>query len=103
MRNSTVEIALQLIAPASAICFSYRAIFRPLLFIDHGLDESSRTAVRTKFVSRTAQARRKILCIEDDRETPALIAEEVERDFDVSVACSGQEGLLAVMKATAGF
>jgi len=43
------------------------------------------------------------LCIEDDRETAAIIAEEVERDFDVSVAYSGQEGLLAVMKATPDF
>jgi DNA-binding NarL/FixJ family response regulator len=47
------------------------------------------------------QARRKILCIEDDRETVALIAEElVDRGFDVSTAYSGQEGLLAIMKAT---
>ena len=48
-----------------------------------------------------ADARRKILCIEDDRETAALIAEElVDRGFDVSVAFDGQEGLLAIMKAT---
>jgi DNA-binding NarL/FixJ family response regulator len=48
-----------------------------------------------------AQARRKILCIEDDRETAALIAEElVDHGFDVSTAYSGQEGLLAIMKAT---
>jgi DNA-binding NarL/FixJ family response regulator len=33
------------------------------------------------------QARRKILCIEDDRETVALIAEElVDHGFDVSTA-----------------
>ena len=61
------------------------------------------TAVRTKFVSRMAQARRQVLCIEDDRETAALIAGEVERDFDVSVAYGGQEGLLAVMKTTPDF
>jgi len=48
-----------------------------------------------------AQARRKILCIEDDRETAALIAEELtDRGFEVSAAYSGQEGLLSVMKAT---
>jgi len=48
-----------------------------------------------------AQARKKILCIEDDRETAALIAEElIERGFDVGIAYSGQDGLMAVMKAT---
>ena len=48
-----------------------------------------------------ADARRKILCIEDDRETAALIAEElVERGFEVAVAHGGQEGLLAIMRAT---
>ncbi len=48
-----------------------------------------------------ADANRKILCIEDDRETAALIAEElVERGFRVIVAYSGQEGLLSIMKAT---
>lgn len=48
-----------------------------------------------------ADARKKILCIEDDRETAALIAEElVERGFEVSVAYGGQEGLLAIMKST---
>ena len=48
-----------------------------------------------------AQARRKILCIEDHRETAALIAEELsDRGFEVQIAHSGQEGLLAIMKAT---
>lgn len=48
-----------------------------------------------------AHADRKILCIEDDRETARLIAEElVERGFSVSVAYSGQEGLMAIMRAT---
>ena len=46
-------------------------------------------------------ARRKILCIEDDRETAALIAEELaDRGFDVSLAHGGEEGLLAIMKST---
>ncbi len=44
--------------------------------------------------------RTKILCIEDDRETAALIAAElVDRGFDVSIAHSGEEGLLAIMRA----
>jgi DNA-binding NarL/FixJ family response regulator len=48
-----------------------------------------------------AQAREKILCIEDDRETAALIAEElIDCGFEVSTAHGGEEGLLAIMKAT---
>src|SRR5215469_9272381 len=46
-----------------------------------------------------AHARNKILCVEDDRETAALIAEElVDRGFEVSVAHSGQEGLAAILR-----
>ena len=46
-----------------------------------------------------AEARKKILCIEDDRETAALIAEElVERGYEVSVAHDGREGLAAILK-----
>ncbi|MGD0148996.1 MAG: response regulator [Xanthobacteraceae bacterium] len=42
-----------------------------------------------------------ILCIEDDRETAALVAEELrDRGFKVTIAHGGQEGLLAIMKAT---
>jgi DNA-binding NarL/FixJ family response regulator len=48
-----------------------------------------------------AHVPRKILCIEDDRDTADLIAEElVDRGFEVSVAYGGQEGLMAIMKAT---
>ncbi|MGA2815728.1 MAG: response regulator [Xanthobacteraceae bacterium] len=48
-----------------------------------------------------AHAHRKILCIEDDRETARLIAEELaERGFEVDVAYGGQEGLMAIMRAT---
>jgi DNA-binding NarL/FixJ family response regulator len=48
-----------------------------------------------------AHARKKILCIEDDRETAALIAEElVDRGFQVSIAHNGQEGLFAILKDT---
>ena len=46
-----------------------------------------------------ARARKKILCIEDDRETAALIAEElVDRGFEVSIAHNGQEGFVAILK-----
>jgi len=46
-----------------------------------------------------AEARKKILCIEDDRETAALIVEElVERGFEVSVAHDGRAGLAAILK-----
>jgi len=46
-----------------------------------------------------AEARKKILCIEDDRETAALIAEElVERGFEISIAHDGRAGLAAVLK-----
>jgi len=48
-----------------------------------------------------AHVRRKILCIEDDCETAGLIAEELtDRGFDVSVAHSGQEGLMAIMRVS---
>jgi DNA-binding NarL/FixJ family response regulator len=48
-----------------------------------------------------AKARRTILCIEDDRETAGLIAEELEdRGFAVEITHSGQEGILAIMKAS---
>jgi DNA-binding NarL/FixJ family response regulator len=44
---------------------------------------------------------KRILCIEDDRETAGLIAEELlDRGFEVRIAYGGQEGLLAIMKAT---
>ena len=42
---------------------------------------------------------RRILCVEDDRETAALIVEElVERGYAVSVAHEGHEGLAAILK-----
>src|SRR5271156_5361397 len=44
-------------------------------------------------------AEKKILCIEDNRETAALIAEElVERGFDVVLAHDGSEGFSAILK-----
>ena len=46
-----------------------------------------------------AEARKKILCIEDDRETAALIVEElIERGFEVSIAHDGRSGLAAILK-----
>jgi DNA-binding NarL/FixJ family response regulator len=46
-----------------------------------------------------AYASKKVLCVEDDRETAALIAEElVERGFGIRIAHNGQEGLLAILK-----
>jgi DNA-binding response OmpR family regulator len=46
-----------------------------------------------------AQARKKILCIEDDRETAKLIAEELsERGFSAVVAYDGRVGLAAILK-----
>ncbi len=45
------------------------------------------------------EAQKKILCIEDDRETAALIAEElVDRGYAVTLAHDGQEGLAAILK-----
>ena len=45
------------------------------------------------------EARKTILCIEDDRETAALIAEELtDRGFAVDVAHNGQEGLATILR-----
>jgi len=44
--------------------------------------------------------RKKILCIEDDRETAELIAEElIDRGFDVEVAYSGSEGYSEILRS----
>ena len=44
--------------------------------------------------------RKKILCIEDDHETSALIAEElVDRGFDVQVSYDGAKGYAAILKS----
>jgi DNA-binding response OmpR family regulator len=46
-----------------------------------------------------AKARKRILCIEDDREVAALIADELtNRGFDVVVAHDGHQGLVAILK-----
>jgi DNA-binding response OmpR family regulator len=43
--------------------------------------------------------RRKILCIEDDRDTASLICEElVDRGFEVQAAYNGRDGLAAILQ-----
>jgi DNA-binding response OmpR family regulator len=45
------------------------------------------------------EAPKNILCIEDDRETAALIAEEmIDRGYEVSIAHDGRSGLAAILK-----
>jgi len=45
------------------------------------------------------EAQKNILCIEDDKETAALIAEElVDRGYAVTLAHDGREGLAAILK-----
>jgi len=46
-----------------------------------------------------SEARKKILCIEDDRETARLVAEALsDRGFDVVIAHDGYVGLIAVLR-----
>ena len=46
-----------------------------------------------------AEVRRKILCIDDDREIAVLIAEELSnRGFEVIVTYDGHEGFVAILK-----
>jgi DNA-binding NarL/FixJ family response regulator len=46
-----------------------------------------------------AEARKKILCIEDDRETAALVVEElIDRGFEATAAHDGHEGFVAILK-----
>jgi DNA-binding response OmpR family regulator len=46
-----------------------------------------------------AETQKRILCIEDDRETAALIAEElVDRGYAVTIAHDGAEGLTSILK-----
>src|ERR1700736_4927597 len=49
--------------------------------------------------STAVERRRKILCIEDDRDTASLICEElVDRGFEVRAAYNGREGLAAILQ-----
>jgi len=46
-----------------------------------------------------SEARKSILCIEDDRDTASLICEElVDRGFEVRVAYNGREGLTSILR-----
>ena len=46
-----------------------------------------------------SKAPKRILCIEDDRETAALIAEELaDRGYEVTLAHDGREGLSAILR-----
>jgi DNA-binding response OmpR family regulator len=46
-----------------------------------------------------AEPRKKILCIEDDPETAALLSEElVDRGFEVATAGNGQEGFSTILR-----
>jgi DNA-binding response OmpR family regulator len=48
-----------------------------------------------------AEQPKKILCVEDDRETAALVAEElIDRGYEVSTAHDGHRGLAAILKNT---
>jgi len=50
-------------------------------------------------MSKISKADKKILCIDDDRETATLIAEElVERGYDVHLAHDGREGFAAILR-----
>jgi DNA-binding NarL/FixJ family response regulator len=52
------------------------------------------------YLRHMPDARKKILCIEDDRETAALIAEELlDRGYDVTVAHDGRDGFAAILKS----
>jgi DNA-binding NarL/FixJ family response regulator len=46
-----------------------------------------------------AEVRKKILCIEDDRETISLLTEElIARNFDVITAYDGNDGFVSILK-----
>jgi DNA-binding response OmpR family regulator len=48
-----------------------------------------------------SERRRRILCIEDDRDTASLLGEElVERGFDVEIVHDGRAGLAAILRQT---
>ena len=56
--------------------------------------------MESRDVTSTVNARRRrILCIEDDRDTASLICEElVDRGFEVRAAYNGRDGLTAILK-----
>jgi len=57
-------------------------------------------AIAADPATQMSEPRKKILCIEDDRETAALIAEELaDRGYDVLVAHDGREGFEAILRS----
>jgi DNA-binding NarL/FixJ family response regulator len=96
LRSLVSDSARALIDPESR-CESLTA--RPLRAVPAAVE---RGAIRRTDVAR-AQAmegpRKRILCVEDDRETAALIVEElVDRGFEVEIAHDGQEGLARILR-----
>jgi DNA-binding NarL/FixJ family response regulator len=96
LRSFVSDSAHALASPEGG-CESLRA--RPL--------RPAPTAVERSAIPRTEMARaqaviepgKRILCVEDDRETAALIVEEfVDRGFEVEVAHDGQEGLARILR-----
>jgi DNA-binding NarL/FixJ family response regulator len=58
-----------------------------------------RRAARAKAEPIPAAPAKRILCVEDDRETVALIAEElIDRGFEVEVAHDGREALARILR-----
>jgi DNA-binding response OmpR family regulator len=46
-----------------------------------------------------SERRKRILCVDDDRDTASLICEELtDRGFDVTVAYNGRDGLASILK-----
>jgi DNA-binding NarL/FixJ family response regulator len=75
---------------AAAEKFYLFLIRRVLAFLVYGLAGYGSTMI---------ELRRKILCIEDDRDTASLICEElVDRGFEVRAAYNGRDGLTAILK-----
>ena len=80
-------VSLGIVASEKFYLFLIPPVLRSL---DYGLAGCASTMI---------ELRRKILCIEDDRDTASLICEElVDRGFEVRVAYNGREGLAAILK-----
>jgi DNA-binding NarL/FixJ family response regulator len=66
------------------------------LFLMPTVLRSARVGLRVNWTMK--ERRKKILCIDDDRDTAALICEElVDRGFDVDAAYNGHDGLTAIL------
>jgi DNA-binding response OmpR family regulator len=56
-------------------------------------------AIHNDYSATMKAARNRVLCIEDDCETAALIAEELrDRGYEVEVAHNGRDGLTAILR-----